>query len=75
MGSNGVNEDGSVYDPDWDEVDDARLAELERLKAAGGPFISNEKVMAWLKSVGTPDELPAPMADVYLSDLRGAPKS
>ncbi len=27
MGNNGVNDDGSVFDPDWDEVDDARLAE------------------------------------------------
>jgi len=32
---------------------------------AGGPFISNEAMMAWLKSWGKPDELPPPKPDVF----------
>ena len=39
----------------------------EAVKAAdeSGEYISNEKMMAWLRSWGTPNELPPPEPDIF----------
>lgn len=56
-------------EPEWEvfspfeeideETEERRIAEAEA-DIAAGRVISNEAVMRWIKSWGTPDELPAP---------------
>lgn len=43
-----------------DEDEDARLIAEAEADFAAGRVISNEAMMRWIKSWGTPDELPPP---------------
>jgi len=43
------------------EIVKARLAKAD----AGGPFVDDEDVDAWLRSWGTDDELPEPKATIH----------
>ena len=48
--------------PFFDDIDDeaeARAVATARAEIAAGQGIPHEEVMAWLRSWGTPDELPA----------------
>lgn len=46
----------SIFDLEPDEAEETRLdAEIE-----AGKFVSNDRVVEWLKSWGTPNELPCP---------------
>ncbi len=50
----------SIFDVEQDEALEARLdAEAEAAYAAG-KVVPHAKVVEWLKSWGTPDELPRP---------------
>lgn len=42
-----------------------QIAEAVKAADASGEYISHEKMVAWLKSWGTPDELPPPEADIF----------
>lgn len=48
----------------WSAAEIAATEAAIREADAGGPFISNEAMMTWLKSWGKPDELPPPKPDV-----------
>jgi predicted transcriptional regulator len=45
---------------DWQQREQAATAEAVAAAKAGAPRIPHEKVAAWLRSWGTPDELPRP---------------
>lgn len=49
----------SIFDVVDEEADAARLAEA-LADVAAGRVISNKAMIAWLKSWGTPNELPPP---------------
>lgn len=49
----------SIFDQADSAADEAALREGEA-DADAGRVVSHERVMAWLKSWGTPDELPPP---------------
>ena len=51
---------GFDVDPDEAAADAAADAEIE-----AGRFVSHDKVVAWLKSWGTPNELPCPEPDAH----------
>ena len=47
-----------------------KLLEEARKEADNGIFISQQAIETWLDSWGTENELPAPKADVFLSEKR-----
>jgi predicted transcriptional regulator len=51
----------------WSAAEIAATEAAVREADAGGPFISNEAMIAWLKSWGEPDELPPPKPDISKS--------
>ena len=54
--------------PDDLPLDELHIAAIKEALAeadAGAPMVSNEKVMAWLESWETPDELPPPEPDIH----------
>lgn len=55
----GVEGEASIFDEIDEEAEERALAEAEADFAAGR-VISHEAVVRWLKSWGTPDELPPP---------------
>ncbi len=49
------------------EIEAQEIARIKRSVAkakAGGPFVAHEDVMRWIKSWGTPNELPPPKAKI-----------
>ena len=52
----------SIFDDPDPEADERRLAEAEA-DIAAGRVVPHERVVAWLKSWGTPNELPCPKWD------------
>ena len=48
----------------WSAAEIAATEAAIREADAGGPFISNEAMIAWLKSWGKADELPPPKPDI-----------
>jgi predicted transcriptional regulator len=51
------------------EIEDQEVAKIKRALArskAGAPTIAHEDVVRWVKSWGTPNELPRPKATVKL---------
>lgn len=52
--------------PTLDETEIAATLAAIREADVGGPFVSNEAMIAWLRSWGRPDELPPPKPDVFL---------
>jgi predicted transcriptional regulator len=52
------------------EDEDAYLAAIDEaiIEADKGVFVSGEKVEAWLRSLGTENELPIPEPDIFLNE-------
>lgn len=48
----------------WSAAEIAATEAAVREADAGGPFISNDAMIAWLKSWGTQAETPAPRPDI-----------
>ena len=54
------NEGKSIFDNPPDEAEEARLDAAAEAEIEAGQFVTHDKVVEWLKSWGTPDELPCP---------------
>jgi predicted transcriptional regulator len=52
----------SIFDVEPDEELEARLDSEAEAAYAAGRVVPHEQVIQWLKSWGTPDELPRPTA-------------
>jgi predicted transcriptional regulator len=50
----------SIFDIPPDEAEEARLDAEAEADFAAGRVVSHAEVVKWLKSWGTPDELPCP---------------
>jgi predicted transcriptional regulator len=50
----------SIFDKEPDEAEEARLDAEADAAIDAGQFVTHDKVVKWLKSWGTPDELPCP---------------
>jgi predicted transcriptional regulator len=50
----------SIYDNEPDEAEEARLDALADAEIEAGQFVTYQRVGEWLKSWGTPNELPCP---------------
>jgi predicted transcriptional regulator len=50
----------SLYDTEPDAADEARLDAAADAEIEAGQFVTHDKVAEWLKSWGTPNELPCP---------------
>jgi predicted transcriptional regulator len=50
----------SIFDIDPDEAEEARLDAMADAEIESGQFVTHERVSVWLKSWGTPDQLPCP---------------
>jgi predicted transcriptional regulator len=50
----------SIFDIEPDEAEEARLDAEAEADYAAGRVIPHAKIVDWLKSWGTPDELPCP---------------
>jgi predicted transcriptional regulator len=53
----------SIFDIALDEAREAQLDAKAEADYAAGRIVPHGKVAAWLKSWGTPDELPCPTTD------------
>jgi predicted transcriptional regulator len=54
------NEIASIFDVEPDEAEEARLDAEADAAIEAGHFVPHDKVAEWLKSWGTPNELPCP---------------
>ena len=50
----------SIFDIEPDEAEEARLDAKAMAAIEAGQFVTHERVVEWLKSWGTPNELPCP---------------
>ncbi|HEY3846491.1 MAG TPA: CopG family transcriptional regulator [Acetobacteraceae bacterium] len=50
----------SIFDTEPDEAEEARLDAEADAAVEAGQFVTHAKVVEWLKSWGTPNELPCP---------------
>jgi predicted transcriptional regulator len=50
----------SIFDTEPDEAEEARLDAEADAAVKAGQFVTHAKVVKWLKSWGTPNELPCP---------------
>jgi predicted transcriptional regulator len=50
----------SIFDIEPDEAEQTRLDDEADAAIEAGQFVSHDKVVEWLKSWGTPNELPCP---------------
>jgi predicted transcriptional regulator len=50
----------SIFDIEPDEAEEARLDAVAEAEIEAGQFVPHDKVVEWLKSWGTPEELPCP---------------
>jgi predicted transcriptional regulator len=50
----------SIFDKEPDEAEEARLDAEADAAIDAGQFVTHDKVVEWLKSWGTPNELPCP---------------
>ena len=50
----------SIFDIELDEAEEARLDAAADAEIEAGQFVPHDKVVEWLKSWGTPNELPCP---------------
>ena len=50
----------SIFDREPDEAAEAAADAAADAEIEAGQFVSNDRVMAWLKSWNTPNELPCP---------------
>ena len=55
----------SIFDIAPDEADEARLDAEADAAIEAGQFVANDKVVEWLKSWGTPNELPCPTPETH----------
>jgi len=55
-----TTETRSIFDREPDEAAEAAADAAADAEIEAGQFVSNDRVVAWLKSWGTPDELPCP---------------
>lgn len=53
----------TIFDIETDEALEARLDAEAEADIAAGRVVPHEKVVAWLKSWGTPNELPCPVPE------------
>ena len=53
----------SAFDTAHDAAEEARLDALAEAEIDAGQFVTHKRVGAWLRSWGTPNELPCPMPD------------
>ena len=51
----------TIFDIETDEALEARLDAEAEAAITAGRVVPHEKVVAWLKSWGKPDELPCPL--------------
>jgi predicted transcriptional regulator len=54
------SEKKSIFDIPPDEAEEARLDAAADAEIEAGQFVTHDKVVEWLKSWGTPNELPCP---------------
>jgi predicted transcriptional regulator len=50
----------SIFDTEPDEAEEARLDAEADAAIEGGQFVTHDRVVEWLRSWGTPNELPCP---------------
>ncbi len=50
----------SIFDREPDEAAEAAADAAADAEIEAGQFVTNDRVVAWLKSWGTPNELPCP---------------
>jgi predicted transcriptional regulator len=50
----------SIFDSEPDEAEEARLDAEADAAIEAGQFVTHDRVVEWLKSWGTPNELPCP---------------
>jgi len=50
----------SIFDSEPDEAEEARLDAEADAAIEAGQFVTQDRVVDWLKSWGTPNELPCP---------------
>jgi len=50
----------SIFDKEPDEAEEARLDAEADAAIDAGQFVTHDRVVEWLKSWGTPNELPCP---------------
>ena len=50
----------SIFEPEWDAAEEARLDALAEADIEAGRVVPHEEVVKWLKSWGTPNVLPCP---------------
>lgn len=50
----------SIFEIERDEAEEARLDAAADAEIEAGQFVTHDRVAKWLKSWGTPDELPCP---------------
>ncbi|HEY5328278.1 MAG TPA: hypothetical protein VIJ79_00195 [Acidobacteriaceae bacterium] len=50
----------SIFDREPDETAEAAADAAADAEIEAGQFVSNDRVVAWLKSWGAPNELPCP---------------
>jgi predicted transcriptional regulator len=55
----------SIYDTEADEPEEDRLDAAADAEIEAGQFVAHDKVVEWLRSWGTPDELPCPKPDTH----------
>jgi predicted transcriptional regulator len=55
----------SIFDKEPDEAEEARLDAEADAAIDAGQFVTNDRVVEWLKSWGTPNELPCPKPEIH----------
>jgi predicted transcriptional regulator len=53
----------SIFDTEPDEAEEARLDALADAEIEAGQFVTHDRVVEWLQSWGTPNELPCPQPE------------
>lgn len=54
----------SIFEPDVDAAEEARLDALAEAEIDAGRFVPHAEVAKWLQSWGTPNKLPRPKSSV-----------
>jgi predicted transcriptional regulator len=55
----------SIYDVEPNEAEEERLDATADVEIEAGHFVVHNKVVEWLKSWGTPHELPCPKPKIH----------
>lgn len=54
----------SIFDKEPDEAEEAHLDAEADAAIDAGQFVTHDRVVEWLKSWGTPNELPCPTPEI-----------